>query len=53
MITPPRLLVAACFAAMPVAAQNVSELQVAPPTITIKVGERYGLRPPRTTAPAT
>ena len=44
MITPPRLFAAAFLVtAMPVAAQNVSELQVAPPTITIKVGERYGL----------
>lgn len=42
--TSPRLLAAALlFAAVPAAAQNVSELQVAPPTITIKVGERYGL----------
>jgi len=44
MITPSRLCATALLvAATPVAAQNVSELQVAPPSITIKVGERYGL----------
>ncbi len=43
MITPSRLLAALLVTAFPVAAQNVAELQVAPPTITIKVGERYGL----------
>ena len=44
MITPSRLLAAALFVvAIPVAAQNVFELQVAPPTITIKVGDHYGL----------
>ncbi len=44
MIRPSRLLVVAPLAlALPAAAQNVSELQVAPPSITIKVGERYGL----------
>ncbi len=36
-------VVAALALALPAAAQNVSELQVAPPSITIKVGERYGL----------
>ena len=37
-----RLLVLAA-AASPLAAQAVSEVQVAPPTISIKVGEHYGL----------
>jgi Tol biopolymer transport system component len=32
-----------CAAGVSAAAQNVTEVQVAPPTITIKVGERYGL----------
>src|SRR5512144_826256 len=35
------LLVAA--AGVPLAAQTVAEIQVAPPSISIKVGERYGL----------
>ncbi len=44
MTSPSRLYATVLLvAAMPVAAQNVSELQVAPPSITIKVGERYGL----------
>lgn len=38
----PPLLALALFAA-PLAAQTVAEVQVAPPTISIKVGERYGL----------
>ncbi|HEY6223603.1 MAG TPA: hypothetical protein VIW26_07460, partial [Gemmatimonadales bacterium] len=37
-----RLLVLAAAAA-PAAAQTVTEVQVAPPSISIKVGERYGL----------
>lgn len=37
-----RLLVLAA-AASPVAAQAVTEVQVAPPSISIKVGEKYGL----------
>ena len=37
-----RLFVLAAAAA-PVAAQAVSEVQVAPPTVSIKVGEHYGL----------
>ena len=44
-MTPPfRILAGAMvFAASAVAAQNISEVQVAPPSISIKVGERYGL----------
>lgn len=37
------LLAAAAHAGAPLAAQTVAEVQVAPPSITIKVGERYGL----------
>ena len=45
MITRPRPLAALLLAAAgaPLAAQNVAEVQVAPPSISIKVGERYGL----------
>src|SRR5512143_1287888 len=38
---PVALLLAAAGA--PLAAQTVAEIQVAPPSISIKVGERYGL----------
>lgn len=43
---PPVHSLAALLLAMagaPLAAQNVAEVQVAPPSISIKVGERYGL----------
>jgi len=43
MIMPSRFVPVVLLIATRVAAQNVSELQVAPPSISIKVGERYGL----------
>ncbi len=41
----PRLVVVLAVLALPSAAlgQNVAEVQVAPPSVTIKVGERTGL----------
>lgn len=41
VVLPAALLLAAAGA--PLAAQTVAEIQVAPPSISIKVGERYGL----------
>lgn len=43
MIRPGLIVAIACSLPGAVAAQNVAEVQVAPPTVTIRVGERTGL----------
>jgi uncharacterized protein YjdB len=45
MVSPVRLLVGALLlgATTPAASQNIAEVQVAPPSISIKVGDHYGL----------